>query len=176
MSPLYLKLMSKKFFAICVIGLLAALAGAQAAQIIPSGGWEFARCGMSPEQLRAASRGAVSVGSPGYGRLSREYSIAKFKFNVVFDYVPPRDDPGNTNPDALKLDAVLLNLDFKSGTCAELTTYLKSTNGTPDRTFASGPAGFLWHTKELGNDIQYFNWNVRKSCTVMYMPLGAPNH
>lgn len=102
--------------------------------------------------------------------------MAKFKFDVVFDYVPPRDDPGNTNSDVLKLDALLLNLDFKSGTCAELTTYLKSTYGKPDRTFASGPAGFLWHRRELGDDIQYFTWNERKSCTVMYMPLGALSH
>jgi hypothetical protein len=102
--------------------------------------------------------------------------MAKFKFDVVFDYAPPRDDPGNTNPNSLKLDAVLLNLDFKSGTCAELTSYLKSIYGKPDRTFASGPTGFLWHRKELGDDIQYSTWNERKSCTVMYMPLGAPNH
>ena len=176
MSLSHLEPMSRKLFAVCVIGLLATLAGAQAAQPRPSGGWEFARWGMSPEQLRAASRGAVSAGSPGYDRLSREYSMAKFKFNVVFDYVPPQDDPGSTNPDALKLNAVLLNLDFKSGTCAELTAYLESTYGKPDRTFANGPGGFLWHNKELGDDIEYSTWNEHKSCTVMYMPLGAGHH
>src|SRR5690348_3143569 len=104
MSPSHSEPKSWKLFVIWVIGLLAPLAGAQA-QLVPSGGWEFAKWGMSPEQLRAASHGAVSAGSPGYDRMSREYSLAKFKFNVVFDYVSPRDDLGTTNPDALKLDA-----------------------------------------------------------------------
>src|SRR5690348_9931614 len=112
-----------KLFAVWAIGLWSLLAGAQASQPVRSGGWEFARWGMGPEQLRAASHGAVSESSPGYDRMSHKYSMAKFKFDVVFDYVPPRDDPGNTNPNSLKLDAVLLNLDFKSGTCAELASY-----------------------------------------------------
>jgi len=136
-----------KFLAVTIVGLWTALAGAQATQFATSGGWEFARWGMNPDELRAASHGAVSAGNAGYDLLRREYSMAKFKFNVVFDYVPPHDDPGNTNPDALKLDAVLLSLSLKSGTCSELATYLKSIYGKPDRMFARGPAGFLWHKK-----------------------------
>src|SRR5579872_6450378 len=147
-----------KFLAVTIVGLWAALAGAQAAQFAPSGGWEFARWGMNPDELRAASHGAVSAGNASYDLLRREYSMAKFKFNVVFDYVPPRDDPGNTNPEALKLDAVLLNLDLKSGRCAELTTYLQGIYGKPDRTFASGPAGLLWSSAKLGDDIEYYTW------------------
>jgi hypothetical protein len=164
-----------KILAITIAGLLAVLAGAQAAQFVPPKAWEFARWGMNPEQLRAASRGAVSTGSPGYDRMIREYSMAKFKFDVVFDYVPPHEDPGNNNPKTLRLDAVLLNLNLKSGTCAELTAYLKNIYGKPNQVFASGPAGFLWHEKELGDDIEYSTWNEHKGCTVMYMPLGASN-
>src|SRR5690242_3041299 len=97
MSPSHFEPVSWKLFAAWVIGLLAPLAGAQALQPVPSGGWEFAKWGMSPEQLRAASHGVVSKSSLGYDRMSRQYSMAKFQFNVVFDYVPPRDDPGNTS-------------------------------------------------------------------------------
>jgi hypothetical protein len=163
-------------FAVAILGLFAVLAGAQASTaLVPSGGWEFARWGMSPEQLRAAARGAVSAGNAGSDQMSREYSMAKFKFKVVFDYAPPRDDPGNTDLQALQLDAVLLNLNLRSGTCTELTNYLKTIYGKPDQTFASGPAGLLWHEKELGDDIEYSTWNEHKGCTVMYMPLDAKN-
>lgn len=161
-------------FAVAIFGLSAVLAGAQAVTpLAPSSGWEFARWGMSAEQLRTASHGSVPSGNPGTDQMSREYSMTKFKFKVVFDYAPPRDDPGNTDPHALKLDAVLLNLNLRSGTCTELTTYLKTIYGKPDQTFASGPAGLLWHEKELGDDIEYSTWNEHKGCTVMYMPLGA---
>ena len=80
----------------------------------------------------------------------------------MFDYVPPHEDPGNNNPKILRLDAVLLNLNL--------------TYGKPDQTFASGPAGFLCHKKELGDDIEYSTWNEHKGCTVMYMPPGAKNY
>ena len=162
--------------AVAILGLLPALAGAQASSpAVPSKGWEFARWGMSPEQLRAASHGSVPAGNPGSDLMSRKYSMGKFKFKVVFDYEPPRDDPGNSDLKALKLDAVLLNLDLGSGTCAELTTYLKRIYGKPDQTSASGPAGYFWHNIKLGDDIQYSTWNEYKGCSVMYTPLSAHN-
>ena len=169
------KLALGRGLAITVVALLVALRAAQATPSVPSKGWEFVRWGMNPMQLRSASHGAVSAGSAGYDFLRREYSMDKFKFNVVFDYVPPQNDPGNNNLDTLELNAVLLNLRLESGSCAELATYLKSIYGKPDQAFASGPVGILWHKREFGNDIQYYTWNERKGCSVMYMPLGASN-
>ncbi len=128
---------------------------------------------MTPDQLRAASHGDAPKVSTGSDVMARAYSMGKFKFSVVIDYKPRSDDPGNNDPKNLVLDAVLLNLDLTSGKCAELKTYLKNVYGNPDRTFASGPAGFLWNDKKLGDDINYYSFDERNGCTVMYMPLGS---
>ena len=155
-------------------GLLVTSADAPREPPAASPGWEFARWGMTPNQVGAASHGAAPAGKDSrYDTLAREYSMGKFKFNVVFDYKPSPDDPGNTDPRKLFLDAVLLNLDLSSGTCAELADYLRKIYGAPDRTFSAGPAGFLWNRKDIGDDVNYYTWNEHRGCTVMYMTLGG---
>ena len=159
--------------AVMVLGFLAA-ANAPGAQPAPSPGWEFARWGMTPGQVGAASHGAVPAGEhSSYDTLARQYSMDKFKFNVGFDYKPRPADPGNIDRKNLVLDAVLLNLDFNSGTCADLAAYLHKIYGEPDRTFTAGPTGFLWNRKDIGDDVEYYTWDEHRGCTVMYMPLGG---
>jgi hypothetical protein len=83
---------------------------------------------MTPDQLRAASHGEVPASGqdPGHDMMTTEYSMGKFKFNVVFDYAPRSDDPGNNDPSNLVLSAVLLNLDLSSGNCVDLSVKIEA--------------------------------------------------
>jgi hypothetical protein len=151
--------------------LLAATAGAGSPPM-SSTGWEFAKWGMTPAQLRAASHGAVPKSNAGYDAMAGKYSMGKFKFDVVLDYSPRAGDPGNYDPRNLIFNAALLNLDASSGSCTDLTAYLETAYGKPDRTFSAGPAGYLWTNKKIG-DVQYSTWDGNKTCSVMYMPFGG---
>lgn len=135
-------------------------------------GWEFARWGMSPAQVRAASRGAVIAAEGGVDSLTGEYAMGSFRFNVDIDYQPKPDDPGNTAEDNLILDGVVLSLDAKSGSCTALVAYLKTTLGKPDRTTTQGPLNLDWNKKAIGDHITYFSW-PDKSCGVEYGPYGS---
>ena len=153
-------------------GCLLALAAGAGSPSVSSTGWDFAKWGMTPAQLRAASHGTVPVNNAGYDTMKGEYSMGKFKFDVQFDYIPPADDPGNQDPKFLKLNAVLLDMNANSGSCTDLTAYLTTAYGKPDRTFSAGPAGYLWSNKKIG-DVQYSTWDKNKTCSVMYMPQGG---
>ena len=158
-------------FAACVAGVLAAFAGAALASSVSPTGWEFAKWGMTSAQVRAASHGAVHQGSAdgAYDVMPREYIMGQFRFNVTFDY----RSRSNFEPQDLVLEAVSLDLDAKSGTCAQLDAYLRSIYGKPARTSASGPAGDDWSTKQLG-DVSYSTWDGKK-CTLLYMAYGTAN-
>jgi hypothetical protein len=156
-----------------VAGVLA-VAGVSPAASAPSAGWKFARWGMTPAQLGAASHGAVPAGEGArYAAMTGEYAMGQFKFSVAFDYAPPRADPGDIDPRTLQLNAVQLRLDSASGACAELEAYLGAVYGKPDRTLPGGPAGLLWNSKVLGDDVTYYSWDQQKTCSVMYMTLGG---
>jgi hypothetical protein len=154
--------------------LVAVCVGLSSAIAAQSSGWQFARWGMTPMQLGAASHGGVPAGEGStYDQMTGEYAMGRFKFDVGFAYAPRRDDPGNNDPNNLQLNAVQLNLDFASGTCAELKDYLKTLYGKPDRTFARGPGGMLWNRKAIGDDVEYYAFDDKKLCTVTYMTLGG---
>ena len=165
-----MKLLVAIFAGLVATSAVAAPASPQA----PTPGWQFVRWGMTPAELRAASNGAVPANTdPGYDRMKGEYAMGKFKFDVVFDYHPPANDPGNTDPSTLGLDAVMLDLNLKSGSCAKLEAYLKTLYGPPDRTADKGPAGDTWSRKDIGDDVSYSTFDPKKACSVMYMALGA---
>ncbi len=140
----------------------------------PADGWQFARWGMNASELRTASHGRVRKASDGdYDMLAGGYSMGKFRFAVNFDYTGPADDPATTDPTKRGLEAVMLNLDTKSGTCVQLEAYLKTKYGKPTQILTSAPAGARWSTKALG-DIDYSTFDGKK-CSVMYEAFGTAN-
>jgi len=134
-------------------------------------GWTFAKWGLSPAQLRAASHGTVHAGSGGPDLLKSEYAVGAFKFRVEFDYGPKPDNPGDTDEDNLVFDGVTMGLDPKSGTCAALAAYLPKVFGKPDRVTSQGPLGLWWYKQDGAYDINYYSF-PDKSCGISYGPVG----
>ena len=94
---------------------LAATATAQGASAAKTPGWEFARWGMTPAQVRTASNGTVKAAAPGGAdSLNGEYAMGSFKFFVDIDYAPRPDDPGNSAEDNLVLVGITMTLDATS--------------------------------------------------------------
>jgi hypothetical protein len=143
-----------------------------AAMATKTPGWEFARWGMTPAQVRAASHGVVIGTEAGIDSLTGEYAMGPFKFNVDIDYQPRPDDPGNSAAGNLILGGVVLSLDARTGSCPALAAYLKTIFGKPDRTTTQGPLNLDWRRKAIGDDITYFSW-PDKSCGVRYGPYGS---
>jgi hypothetical protein len=143
-----------------------------AAMAAKTPGWEFARWGMTPAQVRAASHGVVIGTVAGVDSLTGDYAMGPFKFNVDIDYQPRPDDPGNSAADNLILGGVVLSLEARSGSCPALAAYLKTIYGKPDRTTTQGPLNLDWRKKAIGDDITYFSW-PDKSCGVRYGPYGS---
>jgi hypothetical protein len=149
------------------------MAQAQDATAAKTPGWEFARWGMTPAQVRAASHGTVKDTAAGSAdSLNGEYVMGQFKFFVDIDYAPRPDDPGNSAEDNLILVGINMNLDPKSGSCSELVAYSKKIFGKPDKTTTQGPLYLDWYKKDIGNDIGYYSW-PDKSCGIEYGPLGS---
>jgi hypothetical protein len=164
----------------CVAIMLASLAlaaatsaGAQGASAAKTPGWEFARWGMTPAQVRAASNGTVKATAPGGAdSLNAEYVMGSFKFFVDIDYAPRPADPGNSAEDNLVLVGITMALDPTSGSCSDLVAYAKKIFGKPDKTTTQGPLNLDWRKKDLGDDITYYSW-PDKSCGIEYGPLGG---
>lgn len=155
-----------------VLSFVAAPTVALAASVAAPPGWDFAKWGMTPAQLRAASHGMISPSGTGeLDSLNGEYSIGPFKFTVDFNYTPRSDDPGNYSDDNLVFDGVTMGLDLKSGTCAGLAAYLPKVYGKPSRTTTLGPQGYWWYKKDSAYDINYYSW-PDKSCGIEYSPIG----
>jgi len=156
-----------------VLCLAAAPTIALAGSATTPPGWNFAKWGIAPAQLRAASHGAVSASqSGGPDTLDEPYSIGTFKFTGEFDYMPRREDPGNSAEDNLIFDGITMSLDLHSGTCAQLAAYLPEVFGKPDRTTKEGQVGYWWYKKDQAYDINYYSWPDR-SCGIEYSPIGA---
>lgn len=136
-------------------------------------GWTFAKWGLTPAQLRAASHGTVRAGASGSpDQLNEEYAIGAFKFRVEFNYAPKPDNPGDTDEDNLVLDGITMGLDLKSGDCAALAAYLPKAFGKPDRVTRQGPLGYWWYKKGQAYDINYYSFPDRR-CGIAYAPIGA---
>jgi hypothetical protein len=101
--------------ALAIMTPLAARAGPD------SGGWDFARWGMSPDQLSAAAHGALRPIDDAHSQketLNGLRKIGPFKFEVQFDF----DEGG------------LSQIDFNlvvGGDCNSLADYLGKTYGEP---------------------------------------------
>jgi len=158
-----------KFLAAALLSVLVAPTTVLAA----SPGWEFARWGMTPAEVRAASHGSVRAGeSSGYDTLDGEYPMGRFKFAVVFNYEPHPDDPGNSSESNLRLGGVGMKLDLKSGACAQLGAYLTRRLGHPDHATTEGPPAYKWRKQDLGDEIDYTSW-PDGSCGIQYSPIGS---
>lgn len=129
--------------------------------------WQYAKWGMSPDQLREASKGSVS-NVTGEGRYSAKgdkalleasYQSGPYDFTVAFMFDPQS-----------RLSAIELQLTDTSK-CKDLLFSLSSRYG--EGTETGRPLNMtMWSDEAHGNDVTYFDEII--ACRVLYSPVDEP--
>ncbi|RWA68667.1 hypothetical protein [Mesorhizobium sp.] len=148
---------------------VAKSSSADAASIVAVGAnWQYAKWGMSPQELLQASNGVASETRPQSDEnkrsalLSAPYRSGPLEFTAFFIFNKQR-----------QLDGIELELK-NDDKCPGLVLALTSTYGPPKDTIKSDvTTTFKWWDETRGNVVAYFHI-AGSSCRVEYWPFSQP--